>query len=51
MYGIFAVDQLHEIELGVWKHVLTHPIRFLHTLRNGVAAVKELDTGWVTLIS
>jgi hypothetical protein len=51
MYEIFVVDQLHEIELGVWKSVLIHLVRILHTLRDGDAAITELDTRWVTLIS
>ena len=51
MYEIFVVDQLHEIELGVWKSVLIHLVHILHTLRDGDAAITELDTRWVTLIS
>ena len=51
MYGMFVVDQLHEIELGVWKSVLTHLIRILHTLHDGGAAITELDTRWVSLLS
>ena len=49
MYEIFVVDQLHEIELGVWKSMLTHLIRILHMLRDGGAAITELDTRCVTL--
>jgi hypothetical protein len=51
MYEIFVVDQLHEIELGVWKSVLMHLIRILHALHDGGAAITELDTRWVALIS
>jgi hypothetical protein len=32
---MFAVDLLHEFELGVWKAVLTHLVRILYAVRNG----------------
>ena len=36
-----TVDILHELELGVWKSVLTHLIRVLYEL--GSDLVKEMD--------
>ncbi|KAG8741835.1 hypothetical protein FRC12_015532, partial [Ceratobasidium sp. 428] len=30
-YSIFVVDLLHEVELGVWKSLLTHLIRILYS--------------------
>ncbi|KAI0245402.1 hypothetical protein BJV78DRAFT_1277433 [Lactifluus subvellereus] len=47
LYPLFIVDQLHEIELGIWKSILLHLIRILHTLPrrdNSVSAVTMLDT-------
>ena len=51
MYEIFIVDQLYEIELGIWKSMLTHLIHILHALRDRGATITELDTRWVTLVS
>ncbi|KIJ40567.1 hypothetical protein M422DRAFT_256540 [Sphaerobolus stellatus SS14] len=31
-YSLFVVDLMHEVELGVWKAILTHLIRLLHAL-------------------
>lgn len=31
---MLVVDLMHEFELGVWKAVLIHLIRMLHTLGN-----------------
>ena len=44
LYPLFIVDQLHEIELGVWKLILTHLIRILHALPKSGSVVTELDT-------
>ncbi|KAI0248508.1 hypothetical protein BJV78DRAFT_1276556 [Lactifluus subvellereus] len=47
LYPLFVIDQLHEIELGVWKSILLHLIWILHTLPhrdNSVSAVTMLDT-------
>ena len=38
---MLAPDFMHEFELGVWKAVLTHLIRILHT--QGPAIVAEFD--------
>lgn len=37
---------MHEFELGVWKAVLAHLIRILHTL--GADFVAEFDSRYVT---
>lgn len=37
-FSLFVVDLMHEFELGVWKAVLTHLIRILHTQDAGVIA-------------
>lgn len=38
---MLTVDLLHEVELGVWKALLTHLIRMLHA--NGADKVHEFD--------
>ena len=30
-FPLFVVDLMHEFELGVWKAVLTHLVRILHS--------------------
>ena len=40
-FSLFIVDLMHEFELGVWKAVLTHLLRILHTQGPGV--VVEFD--------
>jgi hypothetical protein len=30
-FTLLVIDLLHEFELGVWKALLTHLIRILHT--------------------
>ncbi|KAK7450167.1 hypothetical protein VKT23_013050 [Stygiomarasmius scandens] len=40
---MFAVDLLHEIELGVWKTLFTHLIHILYASENGAEKVAELD--------
>ncbi|KAG9085750.1 hypothetical protein FS749_004132 [Ceratobasidium sp. UAMH 11750] len=40
-YKIFVVDLLHEVELGVWKSLLTHLIRVLYG--RGSEAVAEFN--------
>lgn len=42
MFPIFVVDLLHEFELGVWKALLIHLVRMLHTM--GLIAVNEMDS-------
>ncbi|KAG9121662.1 hypothetical protein FRC07_002303 [Ceratobasidium sp. 392] len=37
-FKIFVVDLLHEIELGVWKLLLTHLLRILHSQGSNVVA-------------
>ncbi|KDN35424.1 hypothetical protein RSAG8_11601, partial [Rhizoctonia solani AG-8 WAC10335] len=37
-YNIFTVDLLHEIELGVWKSLLTHLVRILFGFGGDVVA-------------
>ena len=38
---MLTVDLLHEVELGVWKALLTHLIRMLHVC--GAGKVHEFD--------
>lgn len=40
-HGMLPVDLLHEVELGVWKSLLAHLIRMLHTC--GVHQVQEFN--------
>ncbi|KAF8594531.1 hypothetical protein BDV93DRAFT_458834, partial [Ceratobasidium sp. AG-I] len=40
-YNIFVVDLLHEVELGVWKSLLTHLIHLLYGC--GSEAVAEFN--------
>ncbi|KAG9085486.1 hypothetical protein FS749_004383 [Ceratobasidium sp. UAMH 11750] len=40
-FATLVVDQLHEVELGVWKSVFQHLIRLLHL--RGPAAVAEFN--------
>ena len=40
-FSLFAVDLMHEFKLGVWKAVLTHLIRIIHT--KGSVMVTEFD--------
>jgi hypothetical protein len=35
---MFVVDLLHEVELGVWKSLLTHLIRIIYGCGNDVVA-------------
>ncbi|RDB17809.1 hypothetical protein Hypma_000673 [Hypsizygus marmoreus] len=41
VYDLVVVDLMHELELGVWKALLLHLIRILHT--QGPAAVLEFN--------
>ncbi|QRV80198.1 hypothetical protein RhiJN_08213 [Ceratobasidium sp. AG-Ba] len=41
IYSALVVDQLHEVELGVWKSVFKHLVRLVHL--NGNTSVVELD--------
>jgi hypothetical protein len=38
---MFAVDLLHDFELGVWKHIFAHLIRILYAC--GEAKVQVLN--------
>lgn len=44
---MLRVDLLHEFELGVWKSVLLHLIRMLHTLPNHTEAIQLLNQRYV----
>lgn len=47
-FNIFAslvVDQLHEVELGVWKSLFKHLIRLLHY--QGSGAIAEFNRRYV----
>lgn len=44
-FSLFVVDLMHEFELGVWKAVLTHLIRILHT---HPGMIGEFDQRYVT---
>ncbi|KAG6825349.1 hypothetical protein H0H92_004011 [Tricholoma furcatifolium] len=39
--SMFVVDQMHEIELGVWKHLFIHLLRILESLEQ--PRIHELD--------
>ncbi|QRV90230.1 hypothetical protein RhiJN_18248 [Ceratobasidium sp. AG-Ba] len=41
IYSALVVDQLHEVELGVWKALFRHLIRLVHL--NGAASVVEFN--------
>jgi hypothetical protein len=41
IYALLTVDLLHEVELGVWKALLTHIIRILSV--HSPEHVNELD--------
>jgi hypothetical protein len=41
VYALLTIDLLHEIELGVWKALLTHIIRILSAYSS--QAVSEFD--------
>ncbi|KAG8793966.1 hypothetical protein FRC12_001025 [Ceratobasidium sp. 428] len=41
IYSALVVDQLHEVELGVWKAVFKHLVRLVHL--NGSTSVIEFD--------
>ena len=40
-FSLFVVDLMHEFKLGVWKAVLTHLLRILHT--QGLEVIVEFD--------
>ena len=42
-HEMFVVDLLHEIEISVWKSVLTHLIRMLYASPGGASRVADLD--------
>lgn len=42
MFDLMAVDLMHEVELGVWRQLLEHLIRILHS--KGSASVQEFDS-------
>lgn len=46
---MLLVDLLHEFELGVWKAVLIHLIRMLHT--QGPDKVHEMNARYVTSVN
>ena len=50
-HSIFVVDQLHEVELGIWKSLLTHLIRMLYASPEGKERVAELDSRYGLLCS
>ncbi|KAG6823422.1 hypothetical protein H0H92_010275 [Tricholoma furcatifolium] len=39
--SMFVIDQMHEIELGVWKHLFIHLLRILESLQQ--PQIHELD--------
>src|SRR5579872_3031036 len=45
-FSLFVVDLMHEFELGVWKAVLTHLIRIIHT--KGSVMITEFDGRYAT---
>ena len=46
---MMVVDLLHEFELGVWKALLTHLVRVLHTASKWPGALADiLNTRYVT---
>ena len=46
---MMVVDLLHEFELGVWKALLTHLVRVLHTVSKWPGALADiLNTRYVT---
>ena len=45
-HKMLTVDLLHEVELGVWKSLLTHLIRMLHVC--GAGKVHEFDERYVS---
>lgn len=45
IYSVLPVDLMHEVELGVWKSLLTHLIRILYSV--GMQVVTELDSRYV----
>ncbi|KAG6830763.1 hypothetical protein H0H92_014844 [Tricholoma furcatifolium] len=40
-FSMFVIDQMHEIELGVWKHLFIHLLRILESLEE--PRIHELD--------
>jgi hypothetical protein len=46
---MLVVDLMHEFELGVWKALLTHLVRILHSL--GAATVQEFNHRYVLFFS
>ncbi|TFK59842.1 hypothetical protein BDN72DRAFT_780189 [Pluteus cervinus] len=42
VYDLMVVDLMHELELGVWKDLLRHLIRMLHT--QGSATIHEFNS-------
>jgi len=46
-HRMLTVDILHEVELGVWKALLMHLIRMLHTY--GANKVQEFDARYGSL--
>ena len=47
-WKMFAPDIMHEIELGVWKAILTHLLRILYA--EGGDAIQELDERYADLL-
>lgn len=43
-FRMLVVDLMHECELGTWKALLTHLIRILYALPEGVKLVATLDS-------
>ena len=40
-FSLFVVDLMHEFKLGIWKAVLTHLLRILHT--QGLEVIVEFN--------
>jgi hypothetical protein len=49
-HDFFAVDLLHEFEIGIWKSVLTHLIRMLHAMVGGQDLIATLDERYCVYI-
>jgi len=46
---MLVVDILHEFELGVWKAVLTHLVRILHTTGKKEGRVQTFNKRYAVL--
>ena len=48
LFPMLVVDVMHEVELGVWKHIFIHMLRILESSSSTPGATHALDSRYVS---